>query len=49
MQVDKQGELKTKFPPMHPKVLFTRQSWLIAAVWLLFLLFVALYTGAFKG
>jgi hypothetical protein len=41
--VDKQGELKTKLSPMHPKVLFTRQFSLVVIVWLLFLLFLAIY------
>ena len=42
--IDKQGGLKTKFPPMHPKVLFAQQFGLTVVVWLLFLLFVAIYT-----
>ena len=48
MLVDKQGSLKTKLSPMHPKVLLTRQSGLMIVIWLLFLLFLAIYTGSFK-
>jgi Fe2+ transport system protein B len=47
--VDKQGELKTKLSPMHPKVLFTQQFGLIVFLWIAFLLFVAIYTGSSKG
>ena len=49
MLVDKQGALKTKLSPMHPEVLFTRQSGLVIVLWLVFLFFVAMYTGTAKG
>jgi hypothetical protein len=47
LMVDKQGELKTKRSSMHPAVLLTQQFWLMLAVWLVIILFLAKYTGTF--